>query len=445
MICSRLFIMAITMLLISVPLSTAQESSVADRPLAEKTEQLKPLGEIQDRQTRELQREQFHDRKFFGAMTPEDKVWWEQVREKCDERAWLGVQLAPVSAALASHLGLKKEGLMIRNIFVDSPADQAGLQRYDVIIKANDKSVEADVAAFAKHIRNHQPGTSIELTFYRKGKIQKAAAELSERPRYWDKLELKYEEDPDVFHWRDFGLRGKILRPAPEGGWELEDLGDIPEEWGVREWVERLPEYFAEKDEYKVNEARRVDKDGKVLHVQQKEDGTIVVKRYSNKESNKKVEVKVYDNLQELRKADPDAHKFLQSVRRKPHTYQWRRWGYDRNDWPFRQILPPEHADKKWQEWRDRFFQGPMEELKRKAKPLYPSIPHPKQNHQPPLEPTPLPEPKIHFEVTPKGEINVYVRDKDAELNMTFKTQEALKDYSPKLYNQYQELKKKLR
>src|SRR5258707_12445768 len=45
---------------------------------------------------------------------------------------WLGIQFGPVSKATVSQLHLSS-GQMVINIHENSPADQAGLQQYDVI------------------------------------------------------------------------------------------------------------------------------------------------------------------------------------------------------------------------------------------------------------------------------------------------------------------------
>ena len=58
-------------------------------------------------------------------------------------RGWIGIRIAPVSSELASHLKLKEgAGLMISNIVKGSPADKAGLGRYDVMLKVAGKAID---------------------------------------------------------------------------------------------------------------------------------------------------------------------------------------------------------------------------------------------------------------------------------------------------------------
>jgi len=48
----------------------------------------------------------------------------------------------PGTRALAAQLRLGSVGVMVQNVFKDSPADRAGLERYDVIFDVDGKEVE---------------------------------------------------------------------------------------------------------------------------------------------------------------------------------------------------------------------------------------------------------------------------------------------------------------
>ncbi|MHC4797594.1 MAG: S1C family serine protease, partial [Planctomycetota bacterium] len=359
--------------------------------------------------------------------------------EKAGPSAWLGVQLTPVPAALSAHLGLKDAGLMISNVFTNSPADDAGIIRYDVIIEAYGKIVNNKVEDFVKHIHKRKPSERLKLTIIRLGKKINITVKLGEKPDHLDELDLKYEiTDPDVAHWRKFGLRGKILRPDQKGGWKLEDLGEIPKSWITPEWKNRPLEYWYGLKE-KINQAKRVDKQGRVLHVQQKKDGTIEVKRYKETDGEEQANVKTYNNMQELQKDDPEAHELLDSTN-PIYAYKHLYNNYLK-EWPFKQAMPPEEADRKWREWRDRFFQGPLGKMKERIDSLYINP----QQEQPKITIEPSPEPEISFDVNPEGEISVRIQDKDASLNMTFHSKDAMKRYSPDLYKRFQDLEQKIR
>src|SRR5439155_17068337 len=60
----------------------------------------------------------------------------EPADHSADVRAWLGIQFGPVPEVLASHLQ-NDGGAIVVNIARNSPADKAGLKRYDVILRIN--------------------------------------------------------------------------------------------------------------------------------------------------------------------------------------------------------------------------------------------------------------------------------------------------------------------
>ncbi len=324
--------------------------------------------------------------------------------------SWLGVQLAPVPAALASHLGLGEEGLIVRNVYKDSPADRAGLERYDVIVEADGKKVAGEVKDFSQNIRHKKPGEPLALKIFRKGKETTLTLKLEEVPAAAERMELKYPEDPDVLYRRNFGLRGKILRPGPEG-WALEDLGELPD---FDQLIQRFGPKWVEKrfpPESEVNEARRVDKKGEVLHVRQLKDGRIEVRRYKATEDKEKAEPKTYANMEELRKADAEAADLLQSRGN-------RRWE--------QKLTRPggpdvERLEPRWREWAEGFLGGPMRERGGDE------------------------APDVRFDVQPDGQVTVHKRQADAELNMTFKSKDEFKQRAPELFKRFEEMDKSVR
>lgn len=59
-------------------------------------------------------------------------------------RGWLGVSLQPVDRDLAESFGLEKPmGALINEVFADSPAEQAGIEPGDIVIKYDGKSVDS--------------------------------------------------------------------------------------------------------------------------------------------------------------------------------------------------------------------------------------------------------------------------------------------------------------
>lgn len=85
-------------------------------------------------------------------------------------RGWLGVQIQEVNPQLAKKFGLKDhKGALVSDVVSNSPAEKAGMERGDVIIAYNGKTVEN-----AAHLRNmvaQTPvGSRVEVKVIREGK-----------------------------------------------------------------------------------------------------------------------------------------------------------------------------------------------------------------------------------------------------------------------------------
>ena len=136
-----------------------------------------------------------------------------------DTAGWLGVQLGEVPAPLVSHFDLADTGVMVQNVAKGSPADEAGLQRWDIITAVDDWSVPAGIPAVADAIRAKGANTPVELTLLRGGDKLTVAATLRERPPDLDPQDWKYEWDTgDVLRER-IDSRGRFLTRGPAGHW----------------------------------------------------------------------------------------------------------------------------------------------------------------------------------------------------------------------------------
>jgi C-terminal processing protease CtpA/Prc len=132
------------------------------------------------------QMEQFWRR--FGMADPRSDQWWRdefqfprnsQMEQffrrfgKPDDargsRAWLGVQIQPVTAEIADSLGMKgHDGALVVEPQDGSPAAKAGILAGDVITAVNGTAVK-DASDLAKTIGGMDPGATIKLTVWRKG------------------------------------------------------------------------------------------------------------------------------------------------------------------------------------------------------------------------------------------------------------------------------------
>ena len=98
------------------------------------------------------------------------------------DRAWLGVQIQPVTAEIADSLGLKKaEGAIVAQPQADSPASKAGIVAGDVITEIDGKAIK-DSRELARKVGMMAPGTKIKVTLARKGEIKTLTLTLGKMP-----------------------------------------------------------------------------------------------------------------------------------------------------------------------------------------------------------------------------------------------------------------------
>jgi serine protease Do len=97
-------------------------------------------------------------------------------------RGWIGVQVQPVTAAIADSLGMKKaEGAIVDEPQAGGPAAKAGIEAGDVITAVNGTKVK-DSRDLARKIGMIAPGTSIKLDMLRKGEAKTVTLALASMP-----------------------------------------------------------------------------------------------------------------------------------------------------------------------------------------------------------------------------------------------------------------------
>ncbi|MDT8419329.1 MAG: DegQ family serine endoprotease [Desulfuromonadales bacterium] len=84
-------------------------------------------------------------------------------------RGRLGVYIQDMTRDLADSFGLKKaSGILVTQVVEGSPAEEAGLEQGDVILKIEDDDVD-DVASFRNRVALTAPGTTVNLVILRDG------------------------------------------------------------------------------------------------------------------------------------------------------------------------------------------------------------------------------------------------------------------------------------
>ena len=93
-------------------------------------------------------------------------------------KVMLGVQLAPPGEALEIHLRLDPDSAtMISRVYEGLAADEAGLEKYDIIVAINGDT-PVDQEKIRGVLSDQEPGNEITLTIIHKGKKRKVNVEL---------------------------------------------------------------------------------------------------------------------------------------------------------------------------------------------------------------------------------------------------------------------------
>ncbi len=98
-------------------------------------------------------------------------------------KPWIGVELQDLEDnSLASYFGVKSnEGSLVTRVHDESPAQKAGLESGDVIVKFEQAKVTGG-ADLIRAVRDRKAGDQVEIAYMRKGKSQTAKLTLEKRP-----------------------------------------------------------------------------------------------------------------------------------------------------------------------------------------------------------------------------------------------------------------------
>ena len=97
-------------------------------------------------------------------------------------RGWLGVTIQDLKGELAEYYGVKdKSGVLVAGVVPGDPADQAGIQQNDIIIKINEKPVTS-----SRDLTNLAAGLGVgdkaKVTILRRGKSKTLEVQIGKRP-----------------------------------------------------------------------------------------------------------------------------------------------------------------------------------------------------------------------------------------------------------------------
>ncbi len=97
-------------------------------------------------------------------------------------RGYLGITFNDIDDKLARQFDLKKaEGVLISQVLEDSPAEKAGLEEEDIIIKLNGVEI-TNGKQLQREVARIDAGTKVKVTVLRKGGEKTLTVKLAERP-----------------------------------------------------------------------------------------------------------------------------------------------------------------------------------------------------------------------------------------------------------------------
>jgi serine protease Do len=125
-------------------------------------------------------------------------------------RGWLGVQMQPITPALAKAMGRSDhDGVVIDKVEPDSPAAKADLQQGDVISAVDGNAVKGP-RELAMTVATLQNGTTARFTIWRDGKERTVDVKIGAQPS--DKVASADGETPDSPVGLSLGSLSKDMR-----------------------------------------------------------------------------------------------------------------------------------------------------------------------------------------------------------------------------------------
>lgn len=95
-------------------------------------------------------------------------------------RGRIGVQIDQVTKEVAESIGLgKAQGALVRNVESGAPADKAGVEPGDIIVKFDGKAIEKS-SDLPRLVGNTKPGTKSSLTVFRRGAMKELSVVVAE-------------------------------------------------------------------------------------------------------------------------------------------------------------------------------------------------------------------------------------------------------------------------
>ena len=153
--------------------------------------------------------------------------------------SWLGISIADITSGRAKELGMKEEtGAEVTSVMPGSPAEEAGVQKKDVILEYQGTRIEGAMQ-LTRMVRETPPGRTVTLKTLRDGetrmvKVKVAEHDGEEHERMFSKrIEIPPIEMPDI-DLPDIPFLGSVPSSSRLGV-SVENLGEqLGEYFGVK-------------------------------------------------------------------------------------------------------------------------------------------------------------------------------------------------------------------
>jgi hypothetical protein len=234
-------------------------------------------------------------------------------------RVWIGIRVSTVPDALAAHI--KQGTLMIVNVAEGSPADQAGIDRYDVILSVNDRGI-VEMQDLLDAICENGADQPAQIVVIKGGQQQTVAVKPIQRDLTIAPT-FKYEEQEvaQVDPLRKYF--GHRLKVGPDGNVVVIPHGrldGLPDD--IKSLLDEIPDMSIDLgdedstslwffgDEPESSDTRvitiTVDDNGQSTTIQRDRNGKFTVER-EDADGNRTSAT--YDDVDALREGDPEAYK----------------------------------------------------------------------------------------------------------------------------------------
>ncbi|MBL7191877.1 PDZ domain-containing protein [bacterium] len=184
---------------------------------------------------------------FLVSIISQNTLAEECIIKTKSEGGYLGVYIDDLCDELRESLDYEGDGAFIDDVVDDSPADEAGIEAGDIVIKFDKKKVK-DASDLRRFVRETKPGKKVKIELIREGKEKTLTAKIDETEDVdWSKFSFslgseKFKTPLKKMIIHPPGMKCFIHCDSDEDrgflGVHIQDLsGQLAEYFGVKEGV----------------------------------------------------------------------------------------------------------------------------------------------------------------------------------------------------------------